>query len=226
MKDRILILTGGQLEENFLKQYLEEQKEAFSFIICADRGLEAADKVGLKVDGIVGDFDSLKQKELLKKYQAMETKVEIRSFVPEKDWTDTHLAIDFALEKNPKEIVILGATGTRVDHLLGNLNLLMMPAKKQIPAYIIDPWNKIYLLYGETEYVIRKEKAYGRYVSVIPFTPMAEHVTLEGFKYPLRDVTMTMGNSLGISNEIVDKTAKIKLNSGYLLIIESDDTCH
>ena len=97
MKNRILILTGGNLETDFLKQYLKNQEEPFSFVICADRGLEAAYKTGLHVDGIVGDFDSLGQKELLEMYRKTEN-IEIRTFVPEKDWTDTHLAIDFALE--------------------------------------------------------------------------------------------------------------------------------
>lgn len=222
MKNRILILTGGNLEIDFLKQYLENQEESFSFVICADRGLEAAYKIGLNVDGIVGDFDSLGQKELLETYRKTGN-VEIRTFVPEKDWTDTHLAIDFALEKNPEELIILGATGTRLDHVLGNFNLLMIPAQKNVMTYMLDSWNKICLLKGPAEYQILKEKAYGKYLSVIPFTPEVHKVTLEGFKYPLQNADMTMGNSLGVSNEIVEEKAKISFESGYLMVIESND---
>lgn len=223
MKNRILILTGGKLEKDFLRKYLESQKEPFSFVICADRGLEAAHNINLKVDGIVGDFDSLEQKKILEKYKQMKT-IEIRSFIPEKDWTDTQLAIDFALEKNPEEIIILGGIGTRLDHVLGNLNLLMIPVQQGVMTYIIDPWNKICLLQGPVEYNIQKENVYGKYISVIPFTPVVKHVTLEGFKYPLQNTDMTMGNSLGISNEILEETAKITIESGYLLIVESDDS--
>ena len=154
----------------------------------------------------------------------METSIEIRSFVPEKDWTDTHLAIDFALEKKPEEIVILGGTGTRIDHVLGNLNLLMLPAQNNVQAYMVDPWNKICLLKGPAEYTISKEKAYGKYVSVIPFTPVVKKVTLEGFKYPLCNEDITMGNTRGISNEILEENAKITLESGCVLMIESNDS--
>ena len=156
MKNRILILTGGNLEIDFLRKYLENQEEPFSFVICADRGLEAAYKIGLNIDGIIGDFDSLGQKELLETYRKTEN-VEIRTFVPEKDWTDTHLAIDFALEKNPEELIILGATGTRLDHVLGNFNLLMIPAQKNVMTYMLDPWNKICLLKGPAEYQIKRK---------------------------------------------------------------------
>lgn len=222
MKNRILILTGGELEIDFLKKYLESQEEPFSFVICADRGLEAAHKMNLKVDGIVGDFDSLKQKKILECYKQKDN-IEIRSFVPEKDWTDTHLAIDFALEKNPKEIIILGGSGTRLDHVLGNLNLLMIPVQREVMTYMIDPWNKVCLLQGPIEYSLLKEKRYGKYVSVIPFASTANNVTLEGFKYTLQNEDLTMGNSLGISNEIVEEKAKITMERGYLMIIESDD---
>lgn len=222
MKNRILILTGGRLETDFVKKYLESQEEPFSFIICADRGLEAAHEIKLKVDGIVGDFDSLEQKKILEEYKLREN-VEIRSFMPEKDWTDTHLAIDFALEKNPEEIIILGGTGTRLDHVLGNLNLLMVSVQQGVMTYMIDSWNKICLLQGPVEYSILREKAYGKYVSVMPFTPIVNNVTLEGFKYPLQNADMTMGNTLGISNEIVEEKARITMERGYLMIIESDD---
>ena len=99
----------------------------------------------------------------------------------------------------------------------------MIPTQKNVMTYMIDPWNKICLLKGPAEYQILKEKAYGKYVSLIPFTPKVSKVTLEGFQYPLQDAEMTMGNSLGVSNEIVGEKAKILFEEGYLLVIESND---
>ena len=58
---------------------------------------------------------------------------------------------------------------------------------------------------------------------MIPFTEKIENLTLKGFKYPLENRTMVFGESLGISNEIVEETAEITFDRGILLVIEASD---
>lgn len=75
---------------------------------------------------------------------------------------------------------------------------------------------------GQTTYDA-KSRQFGTYVSLLPLTTQAEGVTLEGFKYPLKEYCMTSDNSLGVSNEITEETARITVKKGILIMIESKD---
>ena len=68
-----------------------------------------------------------------------------------------------------------------------------------------------------------REDMFGTYVSFLPFGGAASGVTLKGLKYHLENMSLTVGNSLGISNEVVEKKIEVSFESGYLLMIESRD---
>ena len=57
----------------------------------------------------------------------------------------------------------------------------------------------------------------------MPLTTQVEGITITGMKYPLENYTLTIGNSLGVSNEQIEKTAKIKVKDGILIVIKSRD---
>jgi len=218
---RVLILSGGSISTKFAKEYLKNQ--VFDIIIAADHGLKAVEELQLPVDYILGDFDSVPS-HILEKYKELSEegqKITFKQYDPEKDETDTQIAIELALELDGEEIVILGATGTRIDHLLGNIHSLYIPLKLNKNAYIIDEHNKIYLLNQDT--LLSKEQLYGPNLSLIPLTETVTGVTLEGFKYPLSKVDMHIGESLGVSNEVISSKAQIKLKSGIFVVIESKD---
>lgn len=216
MNKQVLIITGGHIDEAFLKEHM--LKESYSLIIAADRGLESLDRLGISPDHIVGDFDSISQ-DLLISYSHGSTK--IHRFPKEKDKTDTEIAIDLALMHKAVKINLIGATGSRIDHTLANIHLLMEPLELGIEANILDEHNKVYL--KKEGFTINKDSQYGRYVSLIAFYGPVEGLVLKGFKYTLDGVRLNIGNSLGISNEIVDKTAKIQFSSGFLLVAETLD---
>lgn len=216
IENRILIITGGKIDEEFLKYRVINGK--YSMIIAADHGLLAADRLGLSLDYIVGDFDSVPEG-LLKKYRDMSTPV--KTFPTEKDKTDTQIALELALMHNPSLIDIIGATGNRQDHVLANIHLMILPLQLNVEAYILDTYTKIYL--KQKSFTIGKDSQAGDYVSLLPFTPEVRGLTLRGFKYPLDAITMTVGNSLGISNVIVEETAEIEFVSGILVVIETKD---
>ena len=215
-ENKILIITGGQVEDHFLADQVA--KEAYSMIIAADHGLTVADRLNLRLDFIVGDFDSVSEK-ILAKYR--EKLIPIETYPIEKDKTDTQIAIELALRYNPAHIDIVGATGTRLDHVLANIHLLMLPMQLGVPAVLVDPNNKIYL--KKDNFKIDKKLQYGDYVSLLPFTENVTGLTLRGFKYPLSELNLTAGNSLGISNEIKEEEAQIELSEGILLVIEAKD---
>lgn len=143
---KTLIISGGKTDIDFAKEYLE--KHQFDTVVCADSGLNAAYALGLKVDYFLGDFDSVSS-DVLKLYMDRKipnsTDAEFVQYPAEKDATDTELVLDFVLENNPSTIVILGATGGRIDHLLANIGILLKALKKDIETYIVDRYNKIFL---------------------------------------------------------------------------------
>lgn len=216
MKNKVLIITGGQVVETLVE--VRVLKEQYTMIIAADHGLIIADHLNLPLDYIVGDFDSVSD-QVLEKYR--DTSVSIITYPKEKDKTDTHIAIELAISKKATQIDILGATGNRFDHVLANLHLLLIPLQNNIEACIIDFNNKIYL--KEKSFQLKKELQYGNYISLMPFTDLVKDLTLKGFKYPLNHVLLTSGSSLGISNEIVEEEAVVEFNDGILIVIEAKD---
>lgn len=215
-KNKVLILTGGQIEEEVIKCQLV--KEQYSMIIAADHGLMIADQLNLTLDYIVGDFDSVPET-LLDKYRKISTP--IQTFPIEKDKTDTQIAIELALMHNATSIDLIGATGTRLDHVLANIHLLMLPMQLDINANILDTNNKIYL--KKESFSILKNEQYGNFISLLPFNGQVNGLTLKGFKYPLNSITLTSGSSLGISNQILEETAVVEFTNGILIVIESRD---
>lgn len=152
---------------------------------------------------------------------------EMIRLTPMKDDTDTQHALQMALDKGCDCIHIFGATGTRLDHVLGNMQLLGYALRQNAECVMIDPYNRIRLL--NKEIVLKKEHQFGKYVSLIPYTPEVTGITLEGFLYPLKDYTMSSFYQehatliSGVSNEIVDEKAKIFLESGILVLVEARD---
>ncbi len=212
---KVVLIAGGRLDESFCTELLEN--ECYDKLIAIDRGLEFLHGKSMKPDLIVGDFDSLPEGIL----DCYKDNTPIRQFVPEKDATDMEIGIRSAMEMGAGEIVILGGTGTRIDHVLGNVQTLMIPLQEGIEAYMADANNRIRLLSKDTKF--KREEIFGSYVSLLPLTTTVEGVTLKGFKYPLYNHTFTSDNSLGVSNEIIEAEAVVQLTKGVLIMIESKD---
>lgn len=215
-KSKILIITGGFIDEEFLKSLV--LKEKYSMIFAADRGLLAADNLKILPDFILGDFDSV-MPDILDKYR--NKSIPIKTFPSMKDKSDTQIAFEWALKHNPSDIDMVGATGSRMDHTMANIELLLMALQKKVNARILDSYNRIYL--KADNFVIKKDKQHGDFISLLPFTHQVKGLKLQGFKYPLDGITLTTGSSLGISNEIVDDEGKVEFEKGILLVIETKD---
>lgn len=211
-----LILTGGGIDLPFTRSYVNNRK--FDLVIAADRGVSYARELGIKPDVILGDFDSLgeEEKNMMEAWQ-----IPIVTFPPEKDFTDTHLAIEAAIERGADELTLIGATGTRMDHTWANVGLLQMARKLGVTAWIVDAHNRISM--WDAGLTIRKEEMFGDFISLIPYTEKVTGITLTGFYYPLKKETLTLGISRGISNELVAEEGIIEIEEGDLLVIESRD---
>lgn len=243
------IVSGGTVDEAFASGFLHTLKP--DHIIAADRGLYYLRKMGIVPDYIVGDFDSLPGDERLPD----DPEIEIRRFRPEKDDTDTGIAAALAAELGSDEVYLLGATGTRADHVIANLWLLRTLARKGIVGRIVDAHNRISLLdrltgknlralsareTGKTaehafctcdpdeneaiRFTLRRSLQFGTYVSFAPFGGPVSRLSLTGFKYPLKDRTLTPEEAqLLVSNEIAEEEASVSFSEGTLLMTESRD---
>lgn len=200
---RAIIICGGNVE-SYIKQYIR----ADDFIICADSGYDRAKEFGIEPDIIIGDMDSIKE------LPRTENKLVYPS---RKDFTDSELVVRYALEHGYDEIIMFGMIGSRMDHTLANIMLLKQT--KDIDAVIVDGNNEIYL--AENEFVISGE--IGDTISIIPFEGNVEGVTTEGLDYPLSDGRIEIGTTLGVSNVMTDKIAKITIKKGSAFIIRSRD---
>lgn len=141
-----MIISGGTINTSFALQTLKEVQP--DYIIGVDKGLEFLYQNQIVPSHIVGDFDSANPE--IVSYYKEHTTVPIRKFNPVKDASDTEIAVRLALELKVKELWILGGTGTRIDHVLANIQVLKIPYDAGVEAYIVDVCNKISLIGKET----------------------------------------------------------------------------
>ena len=214
-----LIITGGRIDPAFAGDFLREVKA--DCVVSVDGGLEATRALGLTPQAIVGDFDTVRKERLEEYRKNPEILWDVHR--PEKDETDTELAINTAIKMGCERLLILGATGGRLDHELSNIHLLKLCLDHQVEAFLYDAWNKVYLL-AEGK-VFRRGETYGTYVSFIPLTEKVKGITLTGFKYPLTDKDIAVGTEAGlcVSNEVAEAEASIRFDSGILICVESRD---
>lgn len=207
-----LIALNGKVNDvdQLIKQmarYTEHTK--FDYVIGVDGGCALLQNIGIIPSLILGDFDSI---ESLGRYETLWPSAEVMSFPPNKDYTDSELAVEVILNKNLDRVVIIGALGGRMDHMLGTLFLLDKSTHLSIVdennciERIITPYNK-------------KIDAYDGYVSLVPSMEGLHNITLKGFKYPLCEATILYTQTRGISNEIIEAgEIEIKSGSGYLIL--------
>jgi len=214
-----LIVTGGTLDTAFARLFVEQTH--YDKVIAVDAGLAALAAIGLTPDYVVGDFDTV-DGAVLEQYRRL-PHIVWEQHKPEKNETDTELARSLALTLGCGRIIFLGATGGRIDHMLGNIHALYACMQCGIEAYLVDRQNKVYLLDEGKSF--RRESLWGKYVSFLPYTEEVKGITLRGFKYPLTDKDIRRGEEVGlcISNELAGDRATLEFAEGILICTESRD---
>jgi thiamine pyrophosphokinase len=194
-------------------------------VVAADSGAEVALALGLDVDVLVGDLDSISSTTLA----AVEAAGgEVVRLPRDKDATDVTLAIDQALRARPDRIVLVGGHGGRLDHALATMGALAAVAA---PDRAVEAWM------GEAHVAVTVDRVAidgrpGELVSLVPLGGAVDGVTTEGLRWPLADAHLPFGSTWGVSNEIAGR-ASVSVSGGVLAVVrphalapERDDPGH
>lgn len=206
---RIIIFANGELPD------IEKARSILrddDYIICADGGTRHAFTLDLKPALVIGDMDSA-DKRFLRQLEAYD--VPIERFPRDKNETDLELAIDKAIELNPKEIVIVAALGGRLDQTLANIALLTDLRLSTFDLRLDDGVEKIFFCRDQVEVRGRS----GDIVSLIPWGREVIGIQTKNLKWQLKEETLYPEKTRGISNEMTGDMAVIKIQSGLLLIV-------
>lgn len=206
---KILVVANGDKDLSFLQAIYVD----YDLIIAADGASNVLYEADIRPDILVGDFDSIEE-DVLHKYE--EQGVRLVRLKPEKDFSDTHIAIDTAIEEGASQIDLAGGFGGRWDHSIANLNLLYYCYEKKIGLSLISRDNYASLK-GPGQYDFpHKEDFYFSFFSLFEDAVLS----LENMKYELEDRLVKRGESIGLSNEYL-ADAKLRISQGSILLIES-----
>lgn len=210
---KAVIVSGGKAPS---KELLFNEIKDAKIIIGADKGCEALYKFNISPDYILGDFDSI-DIDIIDKINIEENK-KLR-FKKEKDFTDTEIAFNLAVENKADEIILLGVTGTRYDHSLSNIGLLLKGLNLNIDVKIKDDNNTIFLINKNS--TLKGNK--GQIISFYAYCNIVRNLTLKGCKYNLENYDLKLGDGLITSNEFLNDYINVEFDEGNLLVIYSND---
>ncbi|MBP6017236.1 MAG: thiamine diphosphokinase [Candidatus Promineofilum sp.] len=211
-REFVLVFANGIIEDlSWVEPYLVQAKH----VVAANGGILHPLALGHLPDGLIGDLDSLPEgvAEALVNWD-----IEVVRFLPAKDETDLELALLYAARRFPNDdLIILGGFGGRVDHMLANILLLAHPALSGHPIYLVEERQKAWLITGETIISGRP----GDTVSLISLGGDVVVSETTGLRWPLIDEVLAFGPARGISNEMTEEIATVRLASGRLLCVHT-----
>lgn len=207
------VISNGEFNDcDYIRRLIND----CDYVICADGGTNIAYSIGIIPDLIIGDLDSAK-KEIIDYYKKSGVKVE--KYPSEKDETDTQLATLRALELGSDEIIYIASIGSRFDHSIANISLLLYLLKKNIKGMIVNEKNEIHLI----DRTLELEGKIGDIVSLIPYSVDVKGIYTHGLYYSLSGQDMSLEMPYGISNVFIENKIKVDIDSGLLLVIKSKD---
>ena len=205
---KAFIYVGGEIHP----ENITEHPKSDDLTVAADSGYHNALSLGDRVQILVGDFDSID------KEREIDEKIEILTVPAEKDFTDTQLAVETAIKRGARDIVIIGGLSGRLDHTLSNLAILRELSEAHIYALITDGKNRVRYIRSTSTLISRSGY---KYLSLIADDEKVKGVSVEGCKYPLDNATLTNRYQYAVSNEITGNCALVSVKKGGLYIVES-----
>lgn len=199
------IISAGDVNDTLL----QKNKELYDCFIAADAGYEKALLSNIHPSVLVGDFDSLSQ--------PPDTHIKTITYPVEKDFSDTHLAIEEGIKLGYTHFHIYGALGgERISHSISNLQTLCTMKERNISVTLMGKKEQVYLIKDET---LTLTPPLNSTFSVFSLSDETKDVTITGAKYPLNKAVLSNAYPLGLSNQSASDTVTISSKDGYLLVI-------
>ncbi len=206
--NRSIILANGQHPEKDVFTYL--QSKGFDKLVCADGGANSAFQLDLIPDYIIGDLDSIHSS--VREYYKGKSKI---IQISRQDDTDVEKSLKFLIQNNCKEVVLLGATGDRLDHTFCNLGITLK-FFDQIKIYILHQKSLLEVREGKSEL----QTTPGEVISLYGFDGNTL-IKTDGLKYPLEYEPLPFGVRESTSNEALGDEIKISVSGGRIFIIRN-----
>lgn len=206
---RAFIYTGGTVRT----EAITEHPKPDDLSIAADSGYHTAVALGERIDLLLGDFDSIGE-------VPRDSGIEIQQVPTEKDYTDTQLAVEIAIDRGATDIIIIGGLSGRLDHTLSTLAILEELHARKVYGTITDGQSRARYMQSSSTLIARSSY---KYLSIIAADEVVKGVDIEGCKYPLKRATIRRRHQFAVSNEITGNVAFIAVKKGGVYIIESRD---
>jgi thiamine pyrophosphokinase len=204
-----IVVTGGAAVPASVRDDLPDS----AWVVAADSGLEHARRIGLPVDVVVGDLDSVPER-ILKGFSGP-----VEHHPADKDHTDLQLALELvARHGHIDRLIVVGGGGGRLDHLLGNVAVLAAPAYAHLRVEWLTGAERVHVVWDHVEL----HGHAGDVVSLMAIGGPALGVTTEGLQWPLRGARLDPSTSLGMSNVMQGAVATVNVSEGRLLTIQPD----
>jgi thiamine pyrophosphokinase len=213
--DVVVVVTGAAP----LHQAAVDEIPSDAVVIASDGALDHALAAGVRPSVLVGDLDSVSPEALDWAGQH----ATIDRFDPDKDHTDTELALRRAVDLNPTRLVLLSGGGDRLDHTLAAITALGHRSLTSIPT--IDAWwggERLRILHGPGGTTL--DLPVGSTVSLIALHGLCTGVTISGVRWPLDAADLAPGLSRGVSNETTEPTVALSISTGVLTVLIPDQS--
>lgn len=209
---RALVFTGGGPPAPGVLQRVGGD---VGLVVAADGGLAGALALGIHVDLVVGDLDSVTAEDL---ERARIAGAAVESHLEEKDETDLELALDAARARGAQRVTVVGGTAGRLDHLLANVLLLGTPrfSDLELDAFL-----------GSSQLLVVRSRAElhaspGATCTLLAVGGPARGVTTTGLRYPLVAEDLLPGSTRGVSNELTGSEATVTVSAGTILAVVTE----
>ena len=202
----LLVIGGEAPGRPRVEPYLEESP----YIVAADSGVETAVALGLDVDLVVGDMDSLGDPGILDRFPPGH----VLAFPRDKDETDTEIGLRLLGERGRDRVVIVGGGGGRMDHFLG---VHMLVQRVSPPSVWITADAYMELIRGKRRGVSASR---GEVLSFFPVGAETRVVRSRGLRWPLDGMVLRRGYA-SLSNEATSDKIDLEIASGGLILVRS-----
>lgn len=203
MKYDVLILADGLFPE---KEEIQKLIVESPFVICCDGAALKLIEFGRMPDFVIGDLDSLDAK-------IRPQLVDRLIHVPDQDTNDLTKAVQLAVSKGFRNILIAGATGLREDHTLGNISLMHKYFDWVDSVEIISDFGRFVPINRSSDFT----SFAGQQISIFSLTPQCR-ISVSGLRYPIENRTLNTW-WMGTLNEATGTSFRIELHDEGQLIV-------